>query len=96
MALNRLSPSLQTRQEIMSIDIWHHYLLLRPLLVFVLAAPLLVLALIFRGRGRSRSSESKARDDAARMASSAMNKVTPSRGPSVASKRARANGGSAL
>jgi hypothetical protein len=65
----------------MSIDLWHHYLLLRPLLVFVLAAPLLVLALIFRRRGRSRSSESKAHDDAAPMASSAMNESHPEQGP---------------
>jgi hypothetical protein len=64
----------------MSIDLWHHYLLLRPLLVFVLAAPLLVLALIFRGRGRSRGSESKAHDDPARIASSAMNEGHPEQG----------------
>ena len=65
----------------MSIDLWHHYLLLRPLLVFVLAAPLLVLALILRGRGESPSSESKALDDASPMASSAMNEGHPEQGP---------------
>ena len=65
----------------MSIDLWHHYLLLRPLLIFVLAAPLLVLALIFRGRGRSRSSEGKAHDDAAPMASSTTNEGHPEQEP---------------
>ncbi len=43
----------------MSIDLWHHYLLLRPLLVFVLAAPLLVSAVLFRGRAAPRSSDHK-------------------------------------
>ena len=65
----------------MSIDLWHHYLLLRPLLAFVLAGPLLVLALIVRGRGKSPSSESKAHDDAPPIASSAMNKGRPEQGP---------------
>ncbi len=38
-------------------DLWHHYLLLRPLLVFVLAAPVFVLAALFRGHGRARGSD---------------------------------------
>jgi hypothetical protein len=65
----------------MSIDLWHHYLLLRPLLVFVLAAPLLVLALILRGRGESPSSDRKAGDDASPTASSAMNEDHPEEEP---------------
>jgi len=48
----------------MSPDLWHHYLLLRPLLVFVLAGPLIVLAILFRGTGRPRS-EDRAPDNAA-------------------------------
>jgi len=36
----------------MLIDTWHHYLLLRPLLVFVLATPLIVFAVLFRGHDR--------------------------------------------
>jgi hypothetical protein len=43
----------------MLIDLWHHWLLLRPLLVFTLAGPLLVFALLLRGRGQPRSSERK-------------------------------------
>jgi hypothetical protein len=46
----------------MLIDLWHHWLLLRPLLVFSLAGPLLVFALLFRGRSRPRSSERKTYD----------------------------------
>jgi hypothetical protein len=46
----------------MLIDLWHHYLLLRPLLVFVLAAPLLIGAVLFRGPGRPRSAERKTDD----------------------------------
>jgi hypothetical protein len=43
-------------------DFWHYYLLLRPLLVFVLAAPLLVLAALFRGHDRTRGSDHEKRD----------------------------------
>jgi hypothetical protein len=43
---------------------WHHYLLLRPLLVFVLAGPLIVLATLFRLTARPRS-EDRAPDNAA-------------------------------
>ena len=64
----------------MSIDLWHHFLLLRPLLVFVLAVPLLVLGLILHRRGESSSLESKAHD-ASSMASSAMNEGHPEHGP---------------
>lgn len=41
----------------MLIDLWHHWLLLRALLVFALAGPLLVLALLVSGPGRPRRSE---------------------------------------
>lgn len=53
----------------MLIDLWHHWLLLRPLLVFMLAGPLLAVALLSRGRGQPRSSERKTYDT--RVASSA-------------------------
>lgn len=43
----------------MLVELWHHWLLLRPLLVFLLAGPLVVLALLFRGRGEARRSERK-------------------------------------
>jgi len=65
----------------MSIDLWHDYLLLRPLLVFVLAAPLLVLALMLRGRGESPRPESKVQEDAAPMESSAANEGQPEQDP---------------
>ncbi len=48
----------------MSTELWHHYLLLRALLVFVLAGPLIVLALLFRRTDRPRS-EDRAPDNAA-------------------------------
>jgi hypothetical protein len=48
---------LQVKGNIMLIDLWHHWLLLRPLLVFALAGPLLVFAVLFRGRGRPGSVE---------------------------------------
>ena len=37
----------------MDFDVWHHWLFLRPLIVFVLACPLLVLA-VFGGSHRKR------------------------------------------
>jgi len=46
----------------MLIDTWHHYLLLRPLLVFVLATPLIVCAVLVRGPGRPRNPESGTHD----------------------------------
>lgn len=46
----------------MLVEIWHHWLLLRPLLVFVLAGPLLVIALLFRGRDQPRGSERRTED----------------------------------
>ena len=36
----------------MDFDVWHHWLFLRPLIVFVLACPLLILA-VFVGPRRS-------------------------------------------
>lgn len=38
-------------------DLWHYWLLMRALLVFVLAAPLIVAALLVRGRDRAPGSE---------------------------------------
>ena len=49
----------------MPIDAWHHYLLLRPLLVFVLAAPLIVFAVLSRGQGRPRRTDAKTHDASA-------------------------------
>ena len=49
----------------MPIDAWHHYLLLRPLLVFVLAAPLIVFAVLSGGRGRPRRADAKTHDASA-------------------------------
>ena len=46
----------------MLIDFWHYWLLLRPLLVFVLAAPFFIIALVFRGRRQSRSLKGKTAD----------------------------------
>ncbi len=74
----------------MLIDFWHYWLLLRPLLVFVLAAPFFMIALVFRGRRQSRSLEGKTADAS----------VLPIGGLShprirsiASSKRARRNGG---
>src|SRR5208282_5157081 len=53
------------KEKIVLIDLWHHWLLLRPLLVFALAGPLLVFALLFRGHGQPRRSEGKTHDDGA-------------------------------
>jgi hypothetical protein len=46
----------------MLVESWHHWLLLRPLLVFALAGPLLVSALLFRGRDQPRGSERRTED----------------------------------
>ncbi|HTP45999.1 MAG TPA: hypothetical protein VMQ50_03640 [Casimicrobiaceae bacterium] len=54
----------------MEFDAWHHWLLLRPLIVFVLACPLLILAVLI-GRRRDRRDAKRAREaeaDAARAA----------------------------
>jgi len=40
-------------EAIMEFDAWHHWLLLRPLIIFVLACPLLILAVLL-GRRRDR------------------------------------------
>lgn len=44
----------------MLVELWHHWLLLRPLLVFLLAGPFVVLALLFRGRGEPQGSQRSA------------------------------------
>jgi len=44
----------------MDLDVWHHWLFLRPLFVFVLACPLLILA-VFVGSSRDRRDAKRAR-----------------------------------
>lgn len=44
----------------MLVELWHHWMLLRPLLVFGLAAPILVVAVLFRARREARGSERNA------------------------------------
>lgn len=62
-----------------NLDLWHHWLLLRPLLTFVLALPLIVLALVFRGRGEQRSREKETQQAAASTGANAQ--VYPNQGP---------------
>jgi hypothetical protein len=67
----------------MEFDAWHHWLLLRPLIIFVLACPLLILAVLV-GRRRDRRDAKRAREagaDAAR----AVDKDKVSRGYETAS-----------
>jgi hypothetical protein len=63
----------------MLVDLWQHSLLLRPLLVFVLAGPLLVLALLARWRGQPRHSKRLTRG--APEAQNAVSEGQPEQGP---------------
>jgi hypothetical protein len=58
-------------------DLWHHWSLLRPLLVFTLAGPLLVFAVLFRARDQPRCSEGKTHDDDAPASQSAITQGHP-------------------
>jgi hypothetical protein len=49
----------------MLVELWHHWVLLRALFVFTLAAPLFIAAAVFRGRSRPGVSEKPSRDQAA-------------------------------
>jgi hypothetical protein len=49
----------------MLVELWHHWVLLRALFVFTLAAPLFIAAAISRGRSRPRVSEKPSHDQAA-------------------------------
>jgi len=56
----------------MDFDAWHHWLFLRPLFVFVLACPLLILA-VFVGSHRERRDAKRARKEEAGRAPPAIN-----------------------
>ena len=49
----------------MLVELWHHWVLLRALFVFTLAAPLVIAAVVFRGRSRPGVSEKPSHDQAA-------------------------------
>lgn len=66
----------------MNFDTWHHWLLLRPLIVFVVACPLLILA-VFVGWHKERRDAKRAREaEAGRMPG--VSKDAPRRGYEVA------------
>ena len=59
----------------MDFDAWHHWLFLRPLIVFVLACPLLILAVLV-GSNRKRRDARRARKEEAGRAPTAINVTT--------------------
>lgn len=69
----------------MEFDAWHHWLLLRPLIVFVLACPLLIVAVFFGRRRDRRDAERTDLPDAKADRGPAESEAAPSRGYEVAS-----------
>lgn len=64
----------------MIVGLWHNAVLLRLLFVFVLAAPLILVAVFFRGRGDPRQSERKTDSDGAPVVPAAVADAGPDRG----------------
>ena len=72
-------------------ELWHHWLLLRPLLGLVFAVVLLMLAVVFEKLFQPRRSSNQTHGPS--LALRAWSKVTVTLNSNLASKLARANGG---